>query len=381
MLKSLSQIPQRLKDGVEDVLVRGTTLYENPVSLEHLQEAQNYVRALPLLVYDAVNERSLELAGVKVERPRASQALLEEMKNSKFIRYKKGSLPQNVEKCVKNDRVLNLDVVSCLKEGCRSMLIGVSDDKKITKKDVRVFIERLEQGYLCWKPKKERKKVLGHLRDMKNGACIPFIVDKEDNTKKSEPYAFSRLYVLNDKEGNKELFWDTLEGNKDRSGFEEWARGQKIKAFGLSIFTSVSVARQMGAKRLFIPENEINGFFKRITSSENSYPFKTKRGKKLGIQTDNDVDEAVPYFHHIDRLRSEHPYVPIQHIELTDYAKKTQDLSNVLSSFKRGIEKEKTQRKIKACINGLKTSVGVLQTLGKGYTTQAQTTQEILLKN
>lgn len=378
MLKTSRRALQKMVGGMYELI--GTNVYEAPLSQESLQLAQTYARGFPFMVHDSVNERSLELAGVNVERPRTSQAILEEIRHSDFIECKRGGLPLTVERYLKGNNALNLDISSYLKDGCHSTLIGVKNDKKLTKKDVRVFTERLKRGYLCWKPSRKKEKVLGHLRDMKEGGCIPFIVDKENNPKGSEPYAFNRLFVLKDAEGEKELFWDTIEGNDTRSGLGEWTRYQrKTIALALSIFTSISVAQQMGAKRLYIPEDEIKSFFERLIGSKDSWPFKRYRGEKIGIHPDTE-DEIKPYFYHLDRSRKKFAYVPIYDVNLVDYLKKAQQLSEMLSSFERGIGKEKTQRKIKTCMNGLQTSVAIVQVYQEGFMQQVKTAQETLIE-
>jgi hypothetical protein len=368
MLKNLRQALRGTINKIRKIT--GDNIYFVPLSQEVLQLAQTYVRGFPFMIYDTVNEMNLELAGVKVERPRTSQAILEEIKNSYFIKNNQDKLP-STEQSITD--ILTLDVPSYLKEGC-STLIGVKNCKKFTRKDVSLLSEKLKNGYLCWDLENRKETVLGHLEDIKKGGCFLFIVESE---KHSNFYAFNRLYVLIDNEGNKELFWDTIEGKHNYGCFEDWTRSyNRTAALALSVFTSVAIAQQTKAKRLYFPEDEIRQFFAKLIST-NKWPFKREKGEKIGIQPDSN-NKIKPYFYHLGRLREEFPYIPIYDVILEDYAKKAQQLSRVLSSFERGIETEKTQNKIKACMNGLEIAIGLLQVYQEGFKKQLKTLQEML---
>ena len=345
-------------------------LYEEEVPWKELEKAREYILNFPYAVYFSMYDNRLQLTGVKSPHNKITRELLRVLRKHEVksdFKYQDTKLP---ERLPEDDNYYNdvrlYDIVAILKEytsdyfikkGYSVKVVKVSTNAKIdsANKEIKGFAKDIEKCDVCWDPteEKDKNRIIGHILDMQKGGCeVSFV------RKKGSPVVFNRFYMLKDKTGEKELFWDTIEGkNYTRDDMDGWFNDNALDTLVLSIYSAVAIGKLMECKRVYTPEPEIKEFFYSSIRALESYPFVRKIGEKIGIQPESETDGNSPYFYHLEREKDKFNYLELNYNMETlksDILEKEKYLSEELNKMEKETKIKNRDKKMEICKDVLK---------------------------
>lgn len=179
-------------------------------------------------------------------------------------------------------KILATDLEETVKNGYRVRIVNLPPNSKIDyqSKELEDLGYKITECKVCWDPLKEPDTVLGHLLDIQKGGSYVMFVEKN-----SESHVFNRFFELRDVKGDKELFWDTVEGrNTLRFSVKSWEDDGVLHELALSIAGFLALAKKIGASRAYFAEFETEEFLKGSIGNNSSRAMRQKIGTKIGVQ-------------------------------------------------------------------------------------------------
>ena len=328
------------------IFTRPKKLNTSEIDYDELEGAKQYVKSIPLSVYNSLAERDVELSGVGSIATEKSKSVLRSV-SCAVNDY--GTLLRQHEDNV--NEVLDTDINRMANAGYAVKIVDVSKSKNAAQY-VDSLAKAMKTCKLCWDPEEGKDKVEGHLLDMKEGGEYVMFIEKDGS-----PRVFNRFFVLNGEDGKKELFWDSMEGQDiGRYSLNCWKKDERLGEFALSIYGFVALAKSQGCERAYFAESETEEFLKSFlgirlkgTDESSLMPFKMEHGSKVGITPpeygESDDSKKRPYFYRLRTLRNERMYLPLS-VDTTESKQKADVIVEKARKFMGGKVGKTTHKKI-----------------------------------
>lgn len=147
------------------------------------------------------------------------------------------------------------------------------------------FSRKLKSIGLCWSDDFNQESIAERLlEDGALGACIQ-LLGIENDAPFRKPKAYARLYVAETKEGERILFFDTLEGGKiDRVSLRTWKDESREAEPAMYLAAAMMIAETIGLTKIALGRKELEEIGDYIGVQEVRIFDRSQKYRKLGLQ-------------------------------------------------------------------------------------------------